>query len=174
MDFFEDAKLVRLKGHHGKYLWADEDRQSVSQRRDISDKAVVWRVEHVPERNTIRLKSRYDLYLMGSDFAFLLGATGKKVLQSFASKADSSLEWEPISAGTHVKLKTKNDTFLRANGGLPPWRNSVTHDVPLMSNSQELIFWEVDIVENRVREPQPRDRPATSQVSKLGHSCQSV
>jgi hypothetical protein len=163
MDFFENAKTVRLKSHHGKYLLADDDHNAVSQDRDISSKGVLWTVEIVPGSGTIRLKSYYGKYLTASDHAFLLGMTGKKVLQSFASKADSALEWEPIAEGNFVKLKARNGNYLRANGGVPPWRNSVTHDVPVTSATQEWIFWKVDIMENK--DPDPELAPAP--VSKL-------
>jgi hypothetical protein len=163
MDFFEGAKTVRLKSHHGKYLLADDDHNAVSQDRDISSKGVLWTVEIVPGIGTIRLKSYYGKYLTASDHAFLLGMTGKKVLQSFASKADSALEWEPIAEGNFVKLKARNGNYLRANGGVPPWRNSITHDVPVTSATQEWIFWKVDIMENKDPDPEPGPAP----VSKL-------
>ncbi|CAM6050517.1 unnamed protein product [Sphagnum compactum] len=159
MDFFEGAKTVRLKSHHGKYLMADDDHNAVSQDRDISSKGVLWTVEIVPGSGTIRLKSYYGKYLTASDHAFLLGMTGKKVLQSFASKADSALEWEPIAEGNFVKLKARNGNYLRANGGVPPWRNSVTHDVPVTSATQEWIFWKVDIMENKDPDPEPAPAP---------------
>ncbi|KAG0582555.1 hypothetical protein KC19_3G069000 [Ceratodon purpureus] len=149
MEFFRDAYSVRLLCHTGKYLWANEDKYSVSQKRGKDTYGVIWRVELVPDRNAIRLKSVYDLYLMASDYAFLLGATGKKVLQSFASKADSSLEWEPVAAGTFVKLMTKGEKFLRANGGLPPYRSSITHDVPVLASNQHVVLWEVEVVRKK-------------------------
>lgn len=52
-----------------------------------------------------------------------------------------------------VKLKTRYGHFLRANGGLPPWRNSITHDIPHRTATQEWILWDVDIVEIQVRSP---------------------
>lgn len=149
MQFFRDAHSVRLLAHTGKYLWADEDKKSVAQRRGRDAYGAIWRVELVADKNAVRFKSVYDLYLMASDYAFLLGATGKKVLQSFASKADSALEWEPVEAGTFVKLKTKGDKFLRANGGMPPYRNSVTHDVPVLASNQPVVLWEVEVVRKR-------------------------
>lgn len=164
MEFFRDAYSVRLLGHTNKYLWADEDRKSVSQKKGRDSYGAVWRVELVPDRSTIRLKSVYDLYLMASDYAFLLGATGKKVLQSFASKADSSLEWEPVSAGTFVKLMTKGEKFLRANGGMPPYRNSVTHDVPVLASNQHVVLWEVEVVRKRDAESMPPSRMISPRV----------
>lgn len=145
MEFFEGAASVRLKAIHKKFLWADDDKSVFQQ--SIGDKATVWKVEVVAGTNTIRLRSVYELYLTSSDFAFLLGLTGKKVHQTYATKADSAVEWEPIREGNLVKLKTKRGTFLRANGGFPPYRNSVTHDVPKNANTQNWILWEVHILE---------------------------
>ncbi|CAK9862728.1 unnamed protein product [Sphagnum jensenii] len=173
MDFFEGAKTVRLKSHHGKYLLADEDHNAVSQDRDISSKGVLWTVEIVPGSGKIRLKSYYGKYLTASDHAFLLGMTGKKVLQSFASKADSALEWEPIAEGNFVKLKARNGNYLRANGGVPPWRNSITHDVPVTSATQEWIFWKVDIMENKDPDPEPAPAPASGSSHRTSHSSEN-
>ncbi|MCI20033.1 hypothetical protein A2U01_0041194, partial [Trifolium medium] len=50
---------------------------------------------------------------------------------SASRRLDSSVEWEPVRYGN----------FLIANGGLPPWRNSVT---------QDWILWDVDVLEIHV------------------------
>ncbi|CAL0330952.1 unnamed protein product [Lupinus luteus] len=147
MDFFHRAKAVRLRGHHDKYLHADEDEETVTLDRNGSSKNAKWIVELVPEfDNIIRLRSCYGTYLTASNMPFLLGATGRKVLQTLPSRLDSSLEWEPVRDGAQVRLKTRYGNFLRGNGGLPPWRNSVTHDVPHVT-SQEWVLWDVDVVE---------------------------
>ncbi|KAE9607917.1 putative actin cross-linking [Lupinus albus] len=151
MEFFHRAKAVRLRSHRDKYLHADEDEESVTLDRNGSSKNAKWIVEFVPEfDNIIRLKSCYGNYLTASNMPFLLGATGRKVLQTLPSRLDSSVEWEPVRDGAQVKLKTRYDNFLRANGGLPPWRNSVTHDVPHRTSSHDWILWDVDVVEIRV------------------------
>lgn len=151
MEYFEKAKAVRLRNHHGKYLVADDDKSSVRQSRNgLSDKAS-WTVEFVSEkRNKIRLKSCHGLYLTAIDEPFLLGMTGKKVIQILpATKLDSSIEWEPIKEGAYSKLKTNDGNFLRANWGTPPWRNSVTHDIPHRSATQDWILWEVEVLDFR-------------------------
>lgn len=148
MEFFLKAKAVRLRSHHDKYLIAEEDEESVTQERNGSAGAAKWTVELVPgSTNLIRLKSAYGKYLTASNKPFLLGATGKKVLQTKPSRLDSSLAWEPIRDCALIKLKTRYGHFLRGNGGLPPWRNSVTHDIPQRSATQEWILWHVDVVE---------------------------
>ncbi len=154
MDFFHRAKTVRLRSHHDKYLHAEEDEESVTQDRNGSSKNSKWTVELVPEYdNILRLKSCYGKYLTASNMPFLLGMTGRKVLQTLPNRLDSSVEWEPIRDGAQVKLKTRYGNFLRANGGLPPWRNSVTHDIPHRTSTQDWILWDVDVIEIHVDVP---------------------
>ncbi|XP_074338482.1 uncharacterized protein LOC141676681 isoform X2 [Apium graveolens] len=162
MDIFQNAQAVRLRSHHEKYLTADDDEESVSQDRNGSSKAAKWTVEFVPDHanSFIRLKSCYNKYLTASNQPFLLGMTGRKVLQTLPRRLDSSVEWEPVRDGTNqVKLRTRYGQFLRANGGLPPWRNSVTHDVPHRTATQDWIYWHVDVVEIVVRSPTVNPAP---------------
>ncbi|WCJ21772.1 hypothetical protein M5689_003900 [Euphorbia peplus] len=152
MDLFNNAKAVRLRGHHDKYLHAEDDEESITQDRNGSSKNSKWVVEHVPGSDSIiRLKSCYGKYLTASNQPFLLGMTGRKALQTLPRRLDSSLEWEPVRDGAQVKLKTRYGNYLRANGGLPPWRNSVTHDIPHRTSTQDWILWDVDIVEIEVK-----------------------
>ncbi|KAL5553981.1 hypothetical protein UlMin_041382 [Ulmus minor] len=154
MDLFHNAKAVRLKSYHEKYLLAEEDEESVTQDRNGSSKATRWTVEFVPgSESIIRLKSCNGKYLTASNQPFLLGMTGRKVIQTLPGRLDSSLEWEPIREGNRIKLKTRYGHFLRANGGLPPWRNSITHDIPHRTATQDWVLWDVDIVEIEVRSP---------------------
>lgn len=156
MEFFQRAKAVRLKGHHNKYLVAEEDEESVTQDRNGSSKAARWTVDFIQDGSFIRLMSCYGKYLTASNSPFLLGMTGNKVTQSLPRRLDSSVEWEPIKDGQHVKLKTRYGNFLRANGGLPPWRNSVTHDIPHRTATQEWVFWDIDVLEIQVRADSPK------------------
>ncbi|KAL2559592.1 Actin cross-linking protein [Forsythia ovata] len=154
MDLFQNAKEVRLKSVHGKYLTAEEDEESVTQHRSGSSNNAKWTVEFVENSdNIIRLKSCYNKYLTSSNKPFLLGMTGRKVLQTLPGRLDSSVEWEPIKEGNSVKLKTRYGQFLRANGGLPPWRNSVTHDIPHRTATQDWVLWDVHVVEILVVSP---------------------
>ncbi|TKY58782.1 hypothetical protein E2542_SST15853 [Spatholobus suberectus] len=160
MELFHHAKAVRLRSHHEKYLLADEDEESVTQDRNGSSRNAKWSVELVPEfNNIIRLKSCYGKYLTASNQPLLLGVTGRKVVQSVPRRLDSSVEWEPIRDGAQVKLKTRYGNFLRANGGVPPWRNSVTHDIPHRTATQDWILWDVDVLEIHVESPAPPPIP---------------
>ncbi|KAL1317400.1 hypothetical protein HN51_069483 [Arachis hypogaea] len=153
MDFFRHAKAVRLRSHHDKYLIAEDDEETVTQDRNGASKSARWHVEYVDSYdNIIRLKSCYGKYLTASTNPFLLGMTGRKVLQTLPSRLDSSVEWEPVKDGGRVKLKTRYGNFLRANGGVPPWRNSVTHDIPHRTATQDWVLWDVDVVEIHVRQ----------------------
>ena len=172
MDLFINAKAVRLRSHHEKYLLAEEDEESVTQDRNGSSKNARWTVEFVPgSQNIIRLKSSYNRYLTASNQPFLLGMTGRKVLQTLPRRLDSSVEWEPIREGSQVKLKTRYGNFLRANGGVPPWRNSVTHDIPHRTATQDWVLWDVDIVEIQEKSPgsghQPSFPPAIPHADSL-------
>ncbi|KAI6685901.1 hypothetical protein NL676_031814 [Syzygium grande] len=154
MEFFRNARAVRLRSRHDKYLVAEEDEESVAQGRDGSSPSARWSVEFVLNSDSVfRLKGRYGKYLAASNQPFLLGMTGRKVVQSLPRRLDSSLEWEPVREGTHVKLRTRYGNFLRANGGLPPWRNSVTHDVPHRTGTPDWVLWDVDVVEIEVQSP---------------------
>ncbi|XP_065860908.1 uncharacterized protein [Euphorbia lathyris] len=167
MEFFNNAKAVRLRSHHDKYLHAEEDEESITQDRNGSSKSAKWVIEIVPGSDSIiRLKSCYGKYLTASNQPFLLGMTGRKVLQTLPRRLDSSLEWEPIRDGAQVKLKTRYGNFLRANGGLPPWRNSVTHDIPHRTSTQDWILWDIDIVEIEVKSSRthPRAEPPPPQI----------
>ncbi|XP_068648431.1 uncharacterized protein [Aristolochia californica] len=155
MELFHKAKAVRLRSHHDKYLLAEENEETVCQDRNGSSRKTRWTVEFLEGGQLLRLKSSYGRYLTASNVPFLLGMTGRKVLQTIPPRLDSSLEWEPVREGFHVKLKTRYGYFLRANGGLPPWRNSVTHDIPHRSSTQDWVLWEVDIVEIQVDSPKP-------------------
>ncbi|KAL3654180.1 hypothetical protein CASFOL_003861 [Castilleja foliolosa] len=146
MDLFQKAKTIRLKSAHNKYLIADEDEKSVTQDLNGSSRDSKWAVEFVENSvNIIRLRSCYGKYLTASNQPFLQGMTGRKVLQTVPKRLDRSVEWEVVWENGVVKLKTRYGRFLRANGGLHPWRNSVTHDLP-HGTEKEWVVWEVDVV----------------------------
>ncbi|RVW31282.1 hypothetical protein CK203_100350 [Vitis vinifera] len=119
MELFRTAKAVTLRSHLDKYLVADDDKETVRQSRNGLSRRAKWLVEG--SGHVIRLKSCHGRYLTASDTAYLLGMTGKK-----------------------VKFKTRGGKFLRANGGTPPWRNSVTHDYPNSSATRNWILWDVE------------------------------
>lgn len=139
---------MKLRSHLNKYLFADDDQETVRQSRNGSAKRAIWLVELVENKDdVVRLKSLYGKYLTASDLPFLLGLTGNKVLQTFPEKnMNWIIEWQPISDGFQVKLKTWCGTFLRGNGGTPPWRNSITHDEPYTGSTKKWILWDVQEV----------------------------
>ncbi|KAG7586478.1 Actin-crosslinking [Arabidopsis thaliana x Arabidopsis arenosa] len=151
MEIFRDAKSVRLRSTaHDKYMTADDDEESVVMGRNGSSKEARWRVEMVPgSEKAIRLKSCHGGYLTASNERFLLGATGHKVVQSRRIRVgEPAGEWEPVKEGSNVKLRSRNGgNYLRANGGVPPWRNTVTHDSPNRSVTQSWVVWDVDVVD---------------------------
>ncbi|CAI0453443.1 unnamed protein product [Linum tenue] len=156
MELFEKARVIRLRSHHDKYLLADDDQEGVSQDRNGMSKNARWTVEIVEGYQAIRLQSCYSKYLTASSTPFLLGMTGKKVIQTTPPRLDTSVEWEPIREGVQVRLKTRHGQYLRANGGVPPWRNHVTHDIPHRTATQDWILWDVDVMELRQKCPDQR------------------
>ncbi|XP_034578862.2 uncharacterized protein [Setaria viridis] len=151
MELFERARTVRLRSHHDKYLYADEDESHVIQDRNAASPNARWVVEPVPHSpGVLRLRSRYGRYLSASNEPFLLGVTGRKVLQTLPHRLDSSVEWVPVRdeagrARGGARLRTRYGNFLRANAGLPPWRNSVTHDTP--HRHAGWVVWDVEVVQ---------------------------
>ncbi|PAN09965.1 hypothetical protein PAHAL_2G062300 [Panicum hallii] len=153
MELFERARTVRLRSHHDKYLYADEDEAHVIQDRNAASPNARWVVEPVPHSpGVLRLRSRYGRYLSASNEPFLLGVTGRKVLQTLPHRLDSSVEWVPVrddgggrERAHGARLRTRYGNFLRANAGLPPWRNSVTHDTP--HRHAGWVVWDIEIVQ---------------------------
>lgn len=132
-------------------------------------------MEIVGHSNVIRLKSCFGRYLTASNLPFFLGMTGKKVLQTSPERLDSSVEWEPVREGVQVRLRTRYGQYLRANGGVPPWRNHITHDIPHRSSTQDWILWDVDVVQIRVSDPatppvQQQHRPPGEQSETAPNS----
>ena len=56
---------------------------------------------------------------------------------------------------------TFGGTFLRANGGTPPWRNSVTHDNPEVTSTRNWVLWGVEAVDV------PEDEEVTDHLSMV-------
>lgn len=176
MELFQTAKDVRFRSRHDKYLLAEDDEESVCQDRNGTVKNARWTVEIVENANALRFKSCYGKYLTASNTPFLLGMTGKKVLQTLPQKLDSSVEWEPIREGFQVRLKTRYGHFLRANGGVPPWRNSITHDIPHRTATQDWVLWDVDVVQIRVQSlpSQPPSNPLSRSDSSSSEASSKI
>ncbi|XAR71220.1 hypothetical protein NMG60_11028384 [Bertholletia excelsa] len=163
MEFFRVAETVRLRSIHDKYLLADNDKVSVCQDRCGSSRRARWTVELVDDvENVVRLRSCYGKYLTAIDEQYLMGVTGRKVSQTLPQKLDSKLEWEPIREDHRIRLRTRYGNYLRANGGLPPWRNSITHDIP--HRHHDWVLWQIDVLRER---PKPMPAPEDESVSDL-------
>ncbi|KAK6152939.1 hypothetical protein DH2020_012578 [Rehmannia glutinosa] len=147
MEFFLKAKSVKLISHKDKYLVAHDDHETICQEERFSATNAVWTVEFVEGKDFIRLKSCFGTYLTASSQPFLPGVTGKKVVQTMPYYCDPATEWEPLRDGMQVRLRSFWGNFLRPNGGLPPWRNSVTHDIPHRPNTWNKLLWDVEVVE---------------------------
>nr|XP_043627373.1 uncharacterized protein LOC122598986 [Erigeron canadensis] len=148
MELFKRAKTVRLHSVREKYMVADDDKETVFQDRDGSTEKAEWEVIPTGE-NFIRFKSCYGKYLMASNATFLEGVKGKKVLQTeLKPDLDGSINWEPLRDGFQVRLKTPTGSFLRPNGGVPPWRNTITHDNPHRPKTKEKVLWDIEVVQN--------------------------
>ncbi|KAK4786194.1 hypothetical protein SAY86_002883 [Trapa natans] len=151
MEFFRKTYAVKLRSHHGKFLVADEEEQETVRQsgRSAELNNARWSVEPGKSEKTIRLKSCHGLYLSASDVPFFLGMTGKKVVLTRPGPdldSDPTIEWEPIGDGFQVRLMAWSGKYLRANGGTPPWRNSITHD-DHRGATQKWLLWEVEAVE---------------------------
>ncbi|KAI3462451.1 hypothetical protein Pfo_019114 [Paulownia fortunei] len=173
MELFRNAKSVRLISHKDKYLVAEDDEEtisqdheSISQEHKRSAKKAVWTVEFVEGKDFIRLKSCFGTYLTASSVPFLPGVTGKKVVQTSPYYCDPATEWEPLRDGMQVRLRSFWGNFLRPNGGLPPWRNSVTHDIPHRPKTRNKLLWDVDVVEKRPLHHTPPPPPPDNKFSR--------
>ncbi|XP_060168958.1 uncharacterized protein LOC132599733 [Lycium barbarum] len=149
MELFQRAESVRLRNRKDKYLIAMDDKEFVSQSRKGSNKDSIWNVEFVEGRqDAIRLKSCYGKYLTATNTPFIPGVAGKKVIQAdLPEKNYPSAEWEAVRDGFQIRLKSFWGTYLRPNGGLPPWRNSITHEAPNTNRKHEKVLWDIEVVE---------------------------
>ncbi|KAG6398827.1 hypothetical protein SASPL_140298 [Salvia splendens] len=153
MEFFTKTPAVRLKSHLNKYLSAADDQSSTKQTRRGDARRTRWLVELVDTNpHVVRLKSCHGRYLTAAADPFLLGMTGHKVLQTSPENParDLAIEWQPIRDGFQVKLKAAAaGTYLRANGGTPQWRNTVTHDSACGAGAgANWVVWDVEAVED--------------------------
>lgn len=95
----------------------------------------------------------------------------RKVMQTLPQKLCSATEWEAEQDGSvyQVRLKTRYGHFLKPFGGIYPWRNTVTHDVP---HRKKATLWEIEIMEARLvhKKIQPAAATNFAQITKA-FSC---
>ncbi|XP_021856057.1 uncharacterized protein [Spinacia oleracea] len=175
MEFLHRAKVFRLKrSGQSKYLIAHKDEETIKQSRDKSSNNSRWTYELVEGKpKLIRLRSCCSWrYLATTEDPFLLGMTGKKIVQTISK--GPIVEWEPIKEGSYIKLQSHAGSFLRANQGPPPWRNSVTHDEPgHWTATENMTLWIVDIVEIDYQSSRMGNGHSTSteEVNVASSSC---
>lgn len=170
MELFQNAKTVRLRSVKDRYLVAENDQETVSQDRDGSSNKSVWTVEIGGEENFVRFKSCYGTYLAATNTIFVPWVAGKMVVKQFLPEpTDMSItDWEPLRDGFQVRLRTRSGSLLRPNGGLPPWRNTITHDIP-RSRLEEKVLWSIDVAE-----PLPAPTQSLSEIMTFQRSVSTA
>ncbi|PWA48623.1 actin cross-linking [Artemisia annua] len=170
MELFLNRSTVRLKSCRDKYLFAENDEESVSQCKDGTTRNSYWTVEVVDE-DCITLKSCYGKYLTAANKPSIPGMRARylKVTQtrlgnrnpndpmrtnddsSITGKWNSALQWLPVMTEVYseVRLKTHYGNYLQSNKGPPPLGNMVTHDLPRKEGPMnKRITWQVEMVES--------------------------
>ncbi|KAI5316959.1 hypothetical protein L3X38_036666 [Prunus dulcis] len=141
MEFFNTTKAVKLRSHLDKYLVADDNQESVRQSRNGASRKARWTVELVDNKShVVRLKSCHGLYLASADHPFLLGMTGRKVLQAEADKSMGfKFEWETnatafSSSCGRGAASTCAPTVSRRHGGTPSLTTTLPRPLPRPSS----------------------------------------
>ncbi|XP_021303863.1 uncharacterized protein LOC8080079 [Sorghum bicolor] len=136
MEFFENARSVRLKSHLGTYLCAADDAEVVSHGYRRNSRGTVWAVEPAGDEY-VRLQGQRGLYLGAADPAAALDAATPscRVVQGVPSTPnDSAFLWTPRREGAErggagcLTLSGPLGRLLRASFGETPRDNAVTLD----------------------------------------------
>ncbi|WVZ99167.1 hypothetical protein U9M48_044504 [Paspalum notatum var. saurae] len=151
MEFFENARSVRLKSHLGTYLCAADDAEAVSHGYRRNSRGTVWAVEPAGDEY-VRLQGHRGLYLGAADPAAALDAATPscRVVQGLPSTPnDSAFLWTPRwdqgrkrGAGC-LTLSGPLGRVLRASFGETPRDNAVTLDFEV---GPEESTWVVEAV----------------------------
>ncbi|KAG8068098.1 hypothetical protein GUJ93_ZPchr0005g16180 [Zizania palustris] len=170
MEFFENARSVRLKSHLGTYLYAMDDGggETVSHGYRRNCRGTVWAVETAGE-DYIRLLGQRGLYLCATELpAALDGRRGSaaccRVIQGLPSTPnDGAFLWTPRRDGEHLTLTGLYGRLLRARFGQTPQENAVTVDREVVPDE---CSWVVEVVPEEAAPPMtPRPLPCRA------HSC---
>ncbi|RCV17034.1 hypothetical protein SETIT_3G186500v2 [Setaria italica] len=171
MEFFENARSVRLKSHLGTYLCAADDAEAVSHGYRRNSRGTVWTVEPVGDEY-VRLQGQRGLYLGADDPAAALDAATPScgVVQGLPSTPnDSAFLWTPRrelgerGAGC-LTLSGPLGRLLRASFGETPRDNAVTLDFEV---GQEESTWVVEVVPAEQAAPPPPPCRAQSCDARL-------
>ncbi|CAL4902370.1 unnamed protein product [Urochloa decumbens] len=153
MEFFENARSVRLKSHLGTYLCAADDAEAVSHGYRCNSRGTVWAVEPAAGDEYVRLQGPRGLYLGAADPAAALDAATPscRVVQGLPSTPnDSTFLWTPRRpeegerrAAGRLTLSGPLGRLLRASFGETPRDNAVTLDFEV---GPEESTWVVEAV----------------------------
>ena len=150
MEFFQNARLVRLKSHLGTYLCAADDAVAVSHGYRRNSRGTVWTVELAGDEY-VSLQCQRGLYLGAADAAAALdpATPSCRVVQGLPSTPDdSAFLWTPRreeegrGAGC-LTLSGPLGRLLRASFWETPRDNSVTLDFEV---GPEESTWAVEVV----------------------------
>ncbi|URD98109.1 hypothetical protein MUK42_34146 [Musa troglodytarum] len=149
MEFFTDAKVVRLRSFCNNYLLAAQDKSSVRQDADGSLVGTRWTVElitNVMNKDRLRLRSWCGHYLAAVD----------PVLKQLPDPSSMNVEWEPVEGGLGFLFRCYLFRYLRVyDDDDDDLNKSVAVGIPWGRDSIACYQWHVEILERRQRLPCP-------------------
>ncbi|CAL9051445.1 unnamed protein product [Musa banksii] len=159
MEFFTDAKVVRLRSFCNNYLLAAQDKSSVIQDADGSLVGTRWTVEvitNVKNKRRLRLRSWCGHYLAAVD----------PVLKQLPDPLSMNVEWEPVEGGLGFLFRCYLFRYLRVYDE-DDLNDSVAVGIPWGRDSMECYLWHVEILERLPCPPPSRAAKASPSGIKV-------